>query len=361
MSIKGSAGVKNLRKRAAAHLYAKRWRTVSTGAEVVIVSGPYGKRTAAMFLKHVFESQGQTVLTHEHVLLGAEDVQRVLHDGRKDKVDVIIICLEDSVLETQPLGPVVPKLLVVPSVSTTEMARKRHDWANPLKYVYGLQLGEYPLENPEDSNLAFGEGSRVDAVIKDFKLYRKGTELALTIDHQTKLEVATHLIGRVNVDTVSAVIASIYVLHRPIEGIEDLIADIEYVDGNYEIIAVVAPFAVAIDSAPDDYATEQVVESAHTLAKRRLIVVVEAAQVSEECIDRLVGQADRLIVVDVNDLKRDKSGVDRLVSPDAAYRKVVQVARQDDLVVLIGDSFVKRDDSGQPIALAALAHAMESR
>lgn len=361
MAITANMGVKGLRERAAAHVYAKRWRTAGSSAQVVLVGGPYGKRTTALLLKHIFESQGDMVVTHDYALHGAEDVQRVLLEARKSKANVVIVCLDDELMKTRPLGPVVPNLLVVPTLTSTQMARQRQEWSNPLKYVYGLELGEYPLENPEDSNIAFGESNRTDAVIKDFRLFRKGTEVTLTIDHQIKLDLATYLVGRVNIDNVAAAVASVYVLHRDMDDIADLIADIERIDGNYEMIAVPAPFSVVIDAAPDDTATEKVIESALALAKRRTIAVVEAAEVSEASIDQLAQQVDRLIVVDVNDLKRDKSGVDRVVSPDAAYRKVVQAARQDDLVLLLGDSFVKRDDNGQPIAVASLAHAMESR
>lgn len=361
MAILAGRGVKQLRERAVAHVYAKRWRTESSNADVIVLAGPYGKRTTGVLLKHIFESQGDTVVTHDVDLHSAEEVQRVLLHARKQKATVVIVRISDAVLKMKPLGPVIPTLLVVPSCGTTDEAKQRFEWARPQKYVYGLELGEYPLENPDDTNIAFGETNRADAIIKDFRLYRKGSELTLTIDHQTKLNLASYLIGRVNLDNIAAAVSSVYVLHRPMDEIIDLIADVERVEGNYELVDLAAPFSVVIDAAPDDNASERVIESALTLAKRRLIVALEAVEVSEDCIDRLAGQVDRLIVVDVNDLKRDKSGVDRVVSPDAAYRKVVQAARQDDLVLLMGDTFVKRDEEGKPIALASLAHAMESR
>lgn len=360
MSKRGKLGVKQLRDKASAHLYAKRWRTSSGTVQVIVIAGPYGKRTTSKLLEHVLTQQNASVVVHNAEFNSAKDIHELLRKARKSKADFVLLRLDDALLDSGALASVTPELLVVPFCDTEANARLRYEKVRPKKYVYGLELGESPLENGDDTKIAFGESSRTDAVLKGITLYRKGTEVELLIDHQIKLQLATHLVGASNAHNIAAVVASVYVLHRPLDEIDEYIADIEQVDGNFETLRTDMPFSTIIDAAPDAKTVGELIASAKHLVKRRLIVAVEASRVGESNIPTIAEEVDRLVVIDVNDFKRDKPGIERVVSPDGVYRKVVQIARQGDMVLLCGNSFLRRDEHSIPLAVSGLAHATES-
>ncbi len=82
------------------------------------------------------------------------------------------------------------------------------------------------------------------------KLYKKGSEATLLIDHQTKIELGTHLPGKYNVYNLAAAAAATYVMGIDLEAIADGIAEVKAIPGRFERVEVDKPYDVVVDYAP---------------------------------------------------------------------------------------------------------------
>ena len=85
-----------------------------------------------------------------------------------------------------------------------------------------------------DQKMTYGKHEEAEAKIERVKLYRKGTEADLVIDHQTHLELATNLPGEYNVMNMSAAVTLAYLLGVKLQDIQEGMANLEIVPGRFE-------------------------------------------------------------------------------------------------------------------------------
>ena len=69
--------------------------------------------------------------------------------------------------------------------------------------------------------MTYGTNPEAEAHLTHVKLYKKGTEASLLIDHQTHLELATNLPGEFNVMNMSAAVSLAYLLGIKLEDIQE--------------------------------------------------------------------------------------------------------------------------------------------
>ena len=338
-----------------ARMSRKKWKPENRHLKIVLIGGARGKRTAATILSHILQTQGEVVSISDDTIYTVDELYEELYIASKLKSSFVVLRIGEPLFNSKVLQKLRADILIVPSCVTTEQASRLFKVAQPIKFVYGLISGEDPLVDNEDIMVSFSVDGRTDAVITDIKQYRKGTEFKLVIDHQVKLSLATHLIGRFNCFNIASAVAGVYALHLPLTDIDESVADIEEVSCNYQYLDVENVYSVAIDMADDFSTISSIISDIAKLVKRRLIVVVDASKVGEKNIEQLSTQAQRLILLDVNDFKRDKTDIERVVSPEGAYRKIIQIARQGDTVLLFGHAFAQRDETGNLTAVTGLS------
>lgn len=338
------------------------WRhgNPSRSLKIIGVAGAHGKTTTVLLLGEMLQESGKSVITltnhgcfHNGQPLtdrydtSADALQHILSVARKKEVDFVIIEVTDAFVATH----VLPTLLLEMSVITNDSPCAQALLNEPVNFtvvpsgfdVAGLSVAPHQAIN-------FGEDETAEAQIVSVTERRKGTEIDLVIDHQTKLSVATYLIGKANALNVAAAVSAAYVLAADTATFEEGIARLERVAGNYDYIDTnEAVFDIVVDAATDEASIELVLSSAYALKRRRLLVVADGS-ISSESHPMMKLKSDRLIVVSDGP---EVPGVEKAQDEQAAFELVKRGAKKDDVVVLVGARFARRQPDG-----ATQAHKM---
>ncbi len=334
------------------------WRhgNPSRGLKIIAVAGASGKTTTALLLGEILQEAGHSVMTltshgcfhngqviTNHYDTSSDAVQHCLAVAKKKSVDYVVLEVSDALVATHAL----PTLLITMSVVTNESPTAMALLDQPVDYtvvpsgfdVAGLSVAPHQA-------ISFGESESSEAQITGVNERRKGTEIDLVIDHQTKVSVATYLVGRANAMNVAAAVASAYVLAADRNVFEEGIARLERVVGNYDYIPADLPFDVIVDGATSELSIGMVVASAAKVKKRRLLVAADGS-VSSERYPELKRLSDRLAVVGDS---LELPGVERADTLQAAYELMKRSAKKDDTILLVGSQYAERTEDGTTAA-----------
>lgn len=326
---------------------ARRYRHPSKALRVIAVAGPYGKTTTALLLSEVLQEAGYSVLaiTNQGCRLNSErldiryderagSIQRLFSFGRKKKVDFVILEVTQAILDSHVLITTTLEMSIITASSSEANAL----YEQPVAYtVVPAGVDMEAMSVAPHQAISFGDDESADARIKTTKLYRKGTEIELVIDHQTTLNVATFLVGRANAYNVAAAIAAAYVLGVQIESFEEGVARLEYVPGNFEYLPTDRLYSVVVDAAHEARSLELVVADAKKLAKRRLLVVADES-VADKYYSAIKSNSSAFTAVGAH----DGPGVNAASDEQIASEVVLRGAKQEDTVLFIGTKYAER-------------------
>jgi UDP-N-acetylmuramoyl-L-alanyl-D-glutamate--2,6-diaminopimelate ligase len=330
-----------------AKVVSARYGNPASTVRVIAVTGQYGKTTTTLLLRAILNEAGRKVAayklsTDEDVV---SDLQRQLKEAKRDAVEFFVVEVTPEFMASGALTGVVIDTVIATSESPEGdvlLAGDMNYAVIPDNYQAGL------LEIAEHQVITFGEQETAEARINKMALYRKGTEVEMTIDHHTSLTVATHLVGKANAYNLAAAIASAYVLGIPFNTIEEGAASLEHVDANYEYVRGDRPYAVVVDRASYDVSVKHVVESASELSKRRLIVALGAAELDDRTVQHVKKVADRLVLVSPEE--RALPGVEVVNSAEEAWHIAGRAAKLDDVVLLLGKEFAAKKDQFETLS-----------
>ena len=329
-------------KKRQTQLISKRYGNPGQSVKVVVVVGTNGKTTTARYLNEMLLNDEQStalLVPDEDTSLGIKRTQLFLRDAKKNNVKYAIIVLGFDDIRGYSLGSSLLETVIVTNISETRHATiveqleslkqllettPRYMWLNHDDESCD-ELGDVQAA----SKMSYGVHADAEAHIDDVKLYKKGSELKLVIDHQTKLRLATYLVGEANVLNLTSAVTALYIMGESILTVDEGAARLEEAPTNYEYITAPTPYRVVLDAAPNDAALQQVVATTLALAPRRTIVAVQADSLSEACIEVVSEKVDRLIVIDVNDLQPNRGTVEQIVLPQAAVKLALRTARQE--------------------------------
>lgn len=323
-----------------------RWRygNPGRGLKIIAVAGGEGKTTTALFIGELLQEAGHSVMTmtslgcsrngvavtgvaYDH---SADALQRCLANAKKHGVRYVVLEISDALVATQ----VLPTLLITMSVVTNDSPSAQALLNQAVDYTVvpdGFNIAGLTVA-PHQA-ISFGEDMAAEAQIVSVKEYRKGTEIDMIIDHQTKLTVATHLIGKANALNVAAAVSAVYVLAADTQSFEEGVARLETVPGNYEYLPMSdAAYDVVVDRAMTQTSIGLVLATARTLKKRRLLVIADAT-VGSELYDDLKRLSDRAMIIgNVPELP----GLEQASDPRSAFDLMRRGAKKDDLILLLG-------------------------
>lgn len=339
-----------------AGLVSKRHGNHATDVKIVVVTGALGKTTTAQYLYELLEEAGQSVqllAPGTDAPLTVREVQQFLRRARKQQARYAIVVASESTIGRHAFGTAPLELVIVTNTSDEILPSIRRLLAQKPRYSV-INHDDPGYESLADSDVAqvmsFGTSDAAEAKIDKMTLYRKGAEVKIIIDHQTKLKLATYLLGSANLANLTAAVTAMYVMGESIMSVDEGAARLETVAGNLQSLDVATPYQVIVDCAPNDVAVKSAVDSAKQITQRRLLVALQADSVSEETIHSVGEIASRVAVVDVNDSSRNHGTVERVVSPDAAVKLVLRGARQGDTVLLAGSAFARQEEDGKSYA-----------
>jgi UDP-N-acetylmuramoyl-L-alanyl-D-glutamate--2,6-diaminopimelate ligase len=335
---KFAASVLEIYRRGRSKLFNVRYGNPTGTVRIIAITGAYGKTTTANFIEALLRESDRKVISFLNELRTRNDIvawlPRELKKAKQSGADFCIIEIDPELMASGALGGLSLDTVVV----TSQSAEADTLLEQAVNYV--VVPDDYQgamLAIAEHQIITFGELESAEAKIDEVTLYRKGTEVKLTIDHHTSFTVATHLVGKANAFNLAAAVATAYVLGVALDTIEEGAARINNVKGSYEYLSGDYPYSLVVDGAHSDRSVEFVMQSASELKKRRLIVVLETDNISEETIKQVKKTSDRLILVGQT---VQLTGVEALPSKEEALLVAQRAAKKDDTLLLMGLSFV---------------------
>lgn len=322
-----------------------RYGNPARGLSVILISGERGKTTTATFLAAILKEAGRrtSVLSGDYDT-STEHFYKSLSKCKKEQTALVLIEATDRLLEIGALQGLSVDTLIV-----TDENEQAHSFMSlgPKHVVapIGFSVPDGSVEPYQQ--ITYGDAEDADARIDNIKLYRQGTEVSLTIDHQTKLDVATYYAGYANATDLVAATATAYVLAVPHDSVQEGVADLEPPLGLCSWLQTDHSYEIMYDTASTNKAATLAVKSAKTLVKRRLIVLMEQAY-DAETMQYIKEQADRVIVVSSSE--HTDATIEVESSSAEAFEKALRGAKRDDAVVVLGSAFASNI---APIANAA--------
>lgn len=369
-------------------LISARYGNPAKNLRVIAVTGTNGKtttvnyineilkewgKTTAMFSTALIEVAGKAQLNDLNATVGTtQRMQEFFRDAKKAGVDYVVLEITSHALDQHKLATVPIEVAVM-----TNLTQDHLDYHGTMdNYAAAkskLFRGEpkFIVLNRDDEwfdyfngfmagaqKITYGKNEDADARIEYIKLYKKGSEAHVVVDHQTKLELATALPGEYNVYNMTAAAATAYLLGADVKDIVEGVANLEGVPGRFEYVTQDAGFEAIIDYAHTPDAMEKLLQAAKSITKNRVILVFGATGDRDRGKRPIMGEiaakyADRIILTDDESYSEDPAAIRTQVREGiesahasakmteiadryAAIEKALSIAKKDDTVLITG-------------------------
>jgi UDP-N-acetylmuramoyl-L-alanyl-D-glutamate--2,6-diaminopimelate ligase len=208
------------------------------------------------------------------------------------------------------------------------------------------------------TSMTFGSHRRSECRVSGARLHADSTEIDLLIDHHTKMSLVNNQPGQQAVYDCLAAVSTAYLLHIPIEAIEQGINETAPMPNSMQSLILPRPFRVVVDASSTPAGVVETLQSLKHFTKNRLIVVLGAplgvlpnwrAVIGEQ----VAGIADRLIVCDGEFMPNENAAAIRgdftvaaigagaeayteeIADRGAAIEKALGIARRGDVVAVL--------------------------
>jgi UDP-N-acetylmuramoyl-L-alanyl-D-glutamate--2,6-diaminopimelate ligase len=356
---------------------------------VIAVTGTNGKTTTVNFLNEILKEAGYRTAMFSTATIevaGAakrndlnatvstvSHMQRFFRDAKRAKVDFVVMEFPSHAIHQHKLWGVPVEMAIMTNLTQDHLDyhKTMEAYAEVKGRLFAMEP-RYIVLNRDDEwfeyfnqfpageqKITYGKHEEAEAHIDAIKLYRKGTEARVTIDHQTKLELATNLPGEFNAYNMAAAVAAAYLLGISLDAIVEGVANLEAVPGRYERVAEGLGYDVIVDYAHTPDGLEKLLTSARSLTKNRVILVFGA------CGDRDRGKrptmgsiaatlADRIMLTDEESYNEDPAAIRSMIFegietvkggpmktteiPDRhdAIKKALDIATKGDTILITG-------------------------
>ncbi len=393
-SVRGTlpeGGVRNIEeayRRARVKLVSARYGNPARDLRVIAVTGTNGKTTTANYINEILKEAGLKTAMFTTALIevaGEQKVndlnvtvattgqmQRFFRDAKRAKVDYVVLEITSHALHQHKLATVPIEVAVMTNLTQDHLdyhrtmeayaeAKARLFKGEPRFIVLNRddEWFDYFNQFPAGSQkITYGTHDEAEAKIDYVKLYRKGSEARLVIDHQTKLELATALPGKFNVYNMTAAAATAYILGIKRSDIVEGVANLEGVPGRFERVVEDKDYDVIVDYAHTPDALEKLLEAAKSTTKNRVILVFGACGDRDKSKRPIMGEiaaksADRIILTDEESYNEDPDVIRRMVYEGIeegkgsgktteiadrrdAIKKALDIATKGDTVLITG-------------------------
>ncbi len=289
--------------------------------------------TTAMFSTAVIEVAGERQLNDLNATVGSTArMQRFFRDAKKAKVDYVVLEITSHALHQHKLATVPIEVAIMTNLTQDHLdyhktmdeyaKAKSKLFANEPRFIvlnrddeWFYYFDKFPAGSQK---ITYGTHEEAEARIDKVKLYRKGSEARVVIDHQTKLDLATALPGKFNVYNMTAAAATAYVLGVKRSDIVEGVANLEGVPGRFERVVEGKDYDVIVDYAHTPDALEKLLEAAKSTTKNRVILVFGACGDRDKTKRPIMGEiaarlADRIILTDEESYSEDPEVIRRMI------------------------------------------------
>lgn len=385
---KAVRNLENTYRKSRVRLISVRYRNPAKNLKVIAITGTNGKTTTlnyvneilkeagyttAMFTTAVIEINGERKINDLNATVASVDrMQRFFRDAKRAKVDYVLLEVTSHALDQHKLDGVPIKAAIMTNLTQDHLdyhgtmdayaAAKAKLFQNEPEFIVLNRDDEwfdyYDQFMAGAQKITYGKHEEAEARIEHTKLYRKGSEATVVIDHQTVIELATALPGEYNIYNMVAAVSAAYLLGLSTDDIVEGVANLESVPGRFERIPTGRDFDVVVDYAHTPDALEKFLSAAKTLAKNRVILVFGATGDRDKSKRPIMGEiasrlVDRIILTDEESYNEDPATIRRQVMGGIesaggsaktteiadrrdAIKKALSIATKGDIVVITG-------------------------
>ena len=370
--------------------------------KVIAVTGTNGKTTTlnyineilkeagyktAMFTTAVIEVAGKRKINdlNATVALTAE-MQQFFRQAKKAKVDYTLLEVTSHALDQHKLDgvPILAAVMTNLTQDHLDYHKTMENYAAAKGKLFAMDP-EFIVLNRDDEwfdyfdqfaasghKITYGHHDDAEVRVTRTKLFKKGSEADLLLDHHLKLELATALPGEYNIDNMVAAATTAYVLGVDLTDIMEGAANLEAVPGRFERVETGKEYDVIVDYAHTPDGLEKFLQAARAIAKNRVILVFGATGDRDKGKRPIMGEiaarlADRIILTDEESYNEDPAAIRREVFEGIesakgtakttevadrreAIKKALDVAKTGDMVLITGMGHEKfRIENGKKI------------
>ena len=292
---------------------------------------------------------------------GQEDyfarLKNFLRQAKRGAVDYAIIEATNEILKRRVIGGIPIEALVVTELPSQSDGSADLLYAMQPRFVI-VNHDIEPFDNlqqlqAEAQKMTYGKHPESEARIAKIKLYRKGTEVNMTIDHQTHLELATNLLGGQNTTNVAAAVTVAYLLGIKLGDIQEGIANLEMISGRLERVVDGFEFDVLVDKVYDEAQLTTVLDVVRPLTRKRLILVIggfdknrllDMVVAATRKVDRifLTGENIELVYGGLGDMP-GVAKITGVADKREAVQRAISSATKGDVVLI-----VRKNDTVEP-------------
>lgn len=323
-----------------AKLVGARYGYPAKNLRVIAITGTNGKTTTACYINEILkeakfktalfstaliEVAGEAEINNLNVTVAsASRMQRFFNDARRAGVDYVIIEATSHALDQHKLDGVPIEAAIMTNLTQDHLDyhKTMEQYAAAKARLFKLKP-RYVVLNRDDEwfeyfdkfeagaqKMTYGEHEESEAKIVKTKLYRRGTEADIVLDHQTHLELATALPGKFNVHNMAAATTLAYLLGIKLVDIQEGVANLESIPGRFERAVEGLDYDVIVDYAHTPDALEKILETVRLITKGRTILVFGACGDRDQEKRPIMGEiaakgADRVFLTDEESYNED--------------------------------------------------------
>lgn len=367
---------------------AARYGNPAKNLRVIAVTGTNGKTTTLNYLNEILKEAGHTTALFSTAVIEVAGKRRIndlnatvaltaqmqqfFRDAKQAHAQYVLLEVTSHALHQHKLDGVPIHAAIMTNLTQDHLDyHKTMDDYAAAKAILFQRDPEFIVLNRDDDwfdyynqfpagaqKITYGKHDDAEAKIEHIKLYKKGSEARVVIDHQTKLELATAIPGEFNVYNMTAAAAAAYVLGVAVHDIIEGTANLEGVPGRFERVVEGLGYDVIVDYAHTPDALDKLLEAAKSITKNRVILVFGATGDRDKSKRPIMGgiaakRADRIILTDEESYNEDPEAIRDQVRegieaaganpklteiPDRheAIEKALSIATKGDIVLITG-------------------------
>lgn len=389
LPAKALSGVEETYRKGRVRMLSARYGSPARHLKVIAVTGTNGKTTTVNYLNEILKEAGKITAMFSTATIeiagkskrndlnatvaSTKEMQKFFRQAKKAKVDYVVMEFPSHAIHQHKLAGVPVLMSIMTNLTQDHLDYhgtmeayaevKSRIFANKPKFiVLNRDDNWYDYFNKFDAGsqkITYGMSETAEARIDHIKLYKKGTEARLTIDHQTKLELATNLPGKYNVYNMAGAVAGAYLLGIELKHIVEGVANLESIPGRFERIEGNQSFDVVVDYAHTPDGLEKLLETARAITKNRVILVFGACGDRDKSKRPIMGEiagrlADRIILTDEESYNEDPQLIRQMIydgiekvkggaikttevaDRKEAIKKAIDLATKGDLILVTG-------------------------
>lgn len=381
-------GVEESYRKSRAKIISARYGNPARTLRVIAVTGTNGKTTTVAYLNEILKEAGKKTAMFSTATIevagksrpnelnatvaSTAEMQRFFLEAKRANVDFVVMEFPSHAIHQHKLAGVPVEMAIMTNLTQDHLDYHgtMEAYAEVKSRLFAMQP-KYIVLNRDDEwfeyfnkfravsqKITYGESVEAEARIEHVKLYRKGTEAKMVIDHQTRLDLATALPGEFNVFNMAAAVSAAYLLGVKLNDIVEGVANLEAVPGRFQRVTEDMPYDVIVDYAHTPDGLKKFLTAAKAITKNRIILVFGACGDRDKGKRPIMGEiaarlADRIFLTEEESYNEDPQAIRDMIFegierahgaiktteiPDRheAIKKALSVAKKGDTVLITG-------------------------